>query len=277
MDCSAGTDNTVGRCFDPIVSQCSAATVARHCPGSGICCPTPGVVSRKSNLASIYNINIQDMCFPLVQGDFTEGDGKTTGFITASSFSQNRATTQEGHARRCHKGLDMFTGVHPSHMTHGRVIAIAPGTVTSVMDGFTACNDGWYYDSTGAGKKVPANTLVYGVTVHHPSLNVDVTYGELTFSYVTVGDSLVKAQLLGEATACTMLHFELWTPNQRVQKWWGPADETDISLCCPNDDSVPQNAHGLLNPRPLLRMLQGKWCDPVEPSGQTIKKPSHAH
>jgi hypothetical protein len=217
------------------------------------------------------------MCFPLVRGDFTESDSARTetGFITASSFSQNRPTTEGTHARRCHKGLDLFTGgVSANRMTHGRVVAVAAGTVTSVMDGFTRCKDGWFFDAAGVGKKVSQRTSVYGITINHPELGLDITYGELTFAYVARGDAVEKAQLLGEATACEMLHFELWGPNTRSTGHWGPADD-GTAPCCPTDASVPSYS-GLKNPRPLLRMLQGQWCEPISPAAQTIKHASRA-
>jgi len=280
MDCAPGDDPAApaGKCFDSVVSECTGAEmVSNRCPGAtSKCCPTPGVVKRKKEVKAIYQIS-EDLCFPLVKGDFTNSDvGRTeTGFITASSFSQNRATSEPGKTRRCHKGLDMYTGgVAANRMTHGRVVAIADGVVKVVMDGFTKCQDGWFFDAAGAGKKVSKKTKAYGVTIHHPSLNLDVTYGELTFSYVGKDDAVTKGQLLGEATVCEMLHFELWGPNTRSAGHWGPADD-GMQPCCPTDESTPSYS-GLKNPRALLRMLQGKWCDPVEPDGQTIKHASHA-
>jgi hypothetical protein len=238
-------------------------------------------VKRKRTGKAIYNIP-EDLCFPLVRGDFTDSSTTRTetGFITAASFSQNRPTTEKGHTRRCHKGLDMYTGgVAAAHMTHGQVIAIADGTVKSVIDIFTECEDGWYFDAAGVGHKVPGKTKAYGVTINHPSLappnGLDVTYGELTFSYVAETNAVVKGQLLGEATICEMLHFELWAPNTRTKGWWGPAAADSLNLCCPTDESTPTYP-GLKNPRPLLRMLQGKWCAPISPTGQVIVHASRA-
>jgi len=271
MDCApADNDNTPGKCFDSVVSECVGAQFITHrCPGAtSKCCPTPGTVKRKANLPAMYTIpGLDDMCFPLAQGDFTMSDGPRTitGFITPSSFSQNRATDDHDHPRRCHKGLDLFTGGVDAHrMTKGQVLAIAPGKVTAIMKPFTTCKDGWVFDANGAnGHRVTSGTQVYGITVNHPGINQDVVYGELTSHFVKVGQDLVKGHLIGFATACEMLHFELWDKGTRGTGHWGPAgDTTSTADCCPADDSVP-SFHGLKNPRALLRMLQGKWCTPV--------------
>jgi hypothetical protein len=253
-----GTPVPEGVCFDKRLGTCSVDTVSNRCGPAPqtTCCPSPGVLTSSGRDFP----ETDDMCFPIARGDSTWGNGIRTGAINEASFAQRRG-------KRCHRGLDMFTGSERAPSL-GRVLAIADGTVRDVISSFTQCRGGWWPELDNENVMTPLNHgkcyHAYAVIVHHPSINKDVVYGENTLIFVddTTEEArrVTKGQLIGLNTICGMLHFELWNPDSRISTKLRPRPGTSGN--CVSGDNAPTGVAGLNNPRKLLRHLQGKWCDP---------------
>lgn len=105
---------------------------------------------------------------------------------------------QRDGGARCHAGCDLQKGT---------ATAIADGEVTNVYK---------FYDCSGGA--------VNAVLVYHPRLSVTINYGEIDSNavYVKIGSKVTKGQLLGNASRCSMLHFEVYSGRLAANQNWYP-------------------------------------------------------
>lgn len=83
---------------------------------------------------------------------------------------------------------------------------MADGEVTAIFP-FLVCKDGWGCKQFGG---CPRQTNA--VMIYHPSLGKTINYGEMDANQikVSVGQKVTRGQVLGRASYCGMLHFELY-------------------------------------------------------------------
>ncbi len=144
------------------------------------------------------------------------------------------------NGNRCHAGIDIYTK-NPS-----TAIAIAPGKVVAISYSFTTCKRGT------AGK----------VVINHGDYTVN--YGEVNANgiKVKVGDSVQAGTILGPASVCGMLHFELYTKGTANSSPWYPPPGKKVkgvaNYC--RDNYLSAKPPELLDPTNTLKDLQSKLC-----------------
>jgi len=220
-----------GTCLDSSVSTCSSSFLTGKCPGPTEvrCCPAGGVasnnggsadpnqmVSAGSGSCSAYG----GLVFPLATGSLSE-------------ISVNWGGSRNGGAR-CHAGIDIYTGGAKS------VVAMSDGVVTAVLKNWYSCTGG----------------SIDAILVYHDSgalSGMTANYGEVNpGSYsVGVGSRVTRGQKLATASACGMLHFELYSGRQTANQRWLPASGSVGSGCAGN--SLSTKPAVLLDPRPVIR------------------------
>jgi murein DD-endopeptidase MepM/ murein hydrolase activator NlpD len=100
--------------------------------------------------------------------------------------------------------------------------------------------------------------------VYHPSLGKTINYGEVDGDKVKVkkGDSIKKGMLIGVASYCGMLHFEVYSGKQTANARWYPPSggkaENPDKCARMYMHTKPAN---LEDPRPWIQSrLAGQWC-----------------
>jgi hypothetical protein len=140
--------------------------------------------------------------------------------------------------KRCHAGLDLYT------KSPGYAVAMADGTVTNVQH-FYACTRG----------------DTQGVVVYHASLGVTAIYGEINSGTVKVnkGQTIKAGQILGIATNCGMVHFELYKGVvSRNGHWFPPAIITQSNEC--RTKYLSTKPPSLMDPTDTIKSLLNKKC-----------------
>lgn len=196
-------------------------------------------------------------CFPLKQSAFD---------YTGSDYGSGRPVSAgANYKKRCHSGQDIFS------KGAGEVVAIDDGEVVSIIPTFLNCKRG----------------VAGAVLVYHPSIGRTMNYGEIAVATlsrlgVKVGSRVKRGSPLGIATACGMLHFEVYNGRQADNLRWWPTKECkqaeangrifqcaaapfkeEKNMCAKYaiDLKNPTN----LDPRPYIDLLmpgtgQGAWC-----------------
>ncbi len=168
-------------------------------------------------------------CFPLAQNSLAR-------------VSYNWGNRRESGAR-CHAGVDLIT------QGDGTVVAIDDGVITGIVRNFYACPGG----------------QSSAILIYHPSLGKTANYAEINTADIyrfQVGMRISRGQSIGKATACGMLHFELYDGNVARNDHWRPTPPNTVSADphdCANKymDQKPQT---LANPEILIHSLEGKYC-----------------
>ena len=185
-----------------------------------------------------YLENYSDFLFPLTNNSFK--------FISYN-FGGRRDS-----GNRCHGGIDIYT------TGESKVQTIADGEITHLYSNFANCSGGW-----GAA-----------IYVYHANINKTILYGEINANNIAInprtgkkwaiGDIVKKGDILGKATVCKMLHFELHDGKRPPENWsydsgsWntiGNYNVTGLNGClndAPTYNSKPQN---LLNPKDFITSL----------------------
>ena len=176
--------------------------------------------------------------------------------LSIDSFKSDLKNWGQGRqgGNRCHAGRDFLT------KQPGKVIAIADGIVTNIMSGWTTCYDQW-----GVDKSNPAGKEVSAVLVYHPSLDQTVNYGEIDFDKISVTkrQEIKKGQLIGVASYCGMLHFELYEGRWvSTSQWEPPSGESSVGSKnkCANE-FLSSKPNGLLNPNSLINSISNNFCN----------------
>jgi len=181
--------------------------------------------------------SIGGSCFPVAANSF-------------SHFSWNWGSARRGGAR-CHGGVDLYT------KPPGHAIVVADGVVTNIF-GYITCGA----KVRGKGQWGKHGGATSAIMIYHPSLNHTILYGEVDTNTITVkrGQEVTAGLVLGIASGCNMLHFELYSGKMSANQKWYPNSSVrnDPNGCAKNDlNKLPSN---LKNPNPTLKGLQGKMC-----------------
>jgi murein DD-endopeptidase MepM/ murein hydrolase activator NlpD len=137
--------------------------------------------------------------------------------------------------KRCHAGIDIYTG------GNAYVVAIADGKVVNKYN-FKACGG------------------TYAVIVNHGSFVVN--YGELNLdaTYVANGQQVRAGQILGVATTCGMLHFELYNSGTTKNLHWMPGVELpNVSNIC-RQQYLSSKPAALRDPTETIKALKSNMC-----------------
>lgn len=145
---------------------------------------------------------------------------------------------------RCHAGIDINT------RGEGNVVAITGGTVKRIYN-FYKCD----------------NQQTVAVLVEHKDVEGNlytVNYGEIDHDKISVGvnDEVSAGDVLGKATYCGMLHFELYKGSIRSNIPWFPPSgvnvEREPNYCARQDNIKNTKPEALWDPTNTLRALAGK-------------------
>ncbi len=181
-----------------------------------------------SSSSSYIGSSSTGTCFPLAQNSLRR-------------ISYNWGNARDSGAR-CHAGVDIIT------QGDGTVVAIDDGIVTQVIRSFYTCSGG------------PSGAIM----IYHPSLGKTANYGEINSGdiRVNIGDRINKGQILGHATACGMLHFELYDGQISTNQRWKPTAGSTVQqtqhYCVDNFQATKPSS--LANPEILIRSLEGRYC-----------------
>lgn len=177
----------------------------------------------------------------------SSGDGlgssvSATCFPVASN-SFNHVSWNWGSKRsdgkRCHAGVDIFT------KGTGEVLAVADGKVIANF---------FFYKCSGGNSDA--------VLIDHGSFVA--LYGEINSGTekVKAGSNIKAGELLGNATNCGMLHFEIYSKGATINYRWSPPSGktvgSEANYCRNNYLSTKPSL--LLDPTETIKNLQGKNC-----------------
>jgi len=176
-----------------------------------------------------------DLCFPLKQASL-------------NYISQNYGDARSSGAR-CHAAIDVMT------KSPGQVVAVADGVVTNIFN-FLVCQNGWGCRN--------GNCQSRAVLIYHPSLGKTINYGEVDGDkiHVRVNENVRKGQILGIASYCGMLHFEVYSGRQTANRQWLPPSGRRVTSPgqCHREYMSTKPAQ-LDDPRPWINdRLRGKFC-----------------
>jgi len=197
----------------------------------------PSIRFTELQVAGTTPSTIEGQCFPVAENSIDQNQGACGGGLTCN-FGSCRS---EGE--RCHVGYDIFT------KSPGHILAIAPGTVTNIAH-FYHCKDGW----GGQGN-------VKQVIVDHGDYVVN--YGEIDEGKVEVkeGDSVIAGQILGVASHCGMLHFELYEDGVTQNIRWFPTNpitSCEKNICRRNHLSTKDSK--IQDPTETINNLKDNLC-----------------
>ncbi len=210
--------------------------------------------------------------FPLTKESFTNCDQVTqegTNYTSCKLGDDFGARRSSG--TRCHKGVDVYVN---NKGAKGDVVAVDDGKILFKMPTFIprgGCSDG--YDS--------GNGQASALAVYHSNLDKTIIYGELRPSDTrnfSKGDKVKAGQVLGEASVCGMLHFELYQGEyNRYDQWYPPGNEQRPrkekvpygrpNYCANNYSSTKESE--LINPQSFLERLKGNWAKSPSETGKT--------
>eukprot|EP01080_Neovahlkampfia_damariscottae_P003120 gene3120-5290_t len=100
--------------------------------------------------------------------------------------------------------------------------------------------------------------------VYHPKLGKTINYGEVDGNKVNVkrGQTIKRGQLIGIASYCGMLHFEIYSGSRTANSRWHPPSGQRSG----NPDKCARQylntkPKELEDPRPWIQeRLRGKFC-----------------
>jgi murein DD-endopeptidase MepM/ murein hydrolase activator NlpD len=205
------------------------------------CCPTKQIVDigldgEKWRLIPGPVVTSQSLCettknlvFPLAPGSLQH---------ISVNFGGNRE-----NGKRCHAGIDLFT------RNAKKVVAMADGVVTNVIDNFIVCSC--------TGKPVQAGAVL----IYHPSIGQTVNYGEMSTSSIAVakGATVSQGTFLGTADACCLLHIEMYNGSHSAPLHWLPDTANKKSAYDPDGcthNSMKVKPAALLDPRPVINCIK---------------------
>lgn len=178
------------------------------------------------------------ICFPLSKSSFSK---------ISWNFGGERAK-----GARCHSGIDIYT------KPPGQLVAIDDGIVTNISKTFITCKNGW-------GAVEPKKDNGGAIYVYHPKLDITVNYGEIDSNNITSkkGDKITKGQVLGKASVCGMLHFEMYTGKQSGNAKWFPIPGETSSPPPHNKCAelfLSNKPPETINPTAFLKAIQSNFC-----------------
>jgi hypothetical protein len=195
-------------------------------------------------------------CFPVAEGSLNVnkwsycGDGMNCDFGNCRGDCRNRDENGNCVLRsRCHAGYDIWT------KAPGHILAIEDGIVQNIYH-FYSCEDGW----GGPGE-------VNAVIIDHGDYSVN--YGEIDAenTFVEIGENVQAGQVLGIASHCGMLHFELYEGEITENTQWPDNEEvvdavcgSEWNYCLKNQELLSKKPEELKNPEQTLENLKDKMC-----------------
>ena len=188
-----------------------------------------------------------DVCFPLTRDSLDPRRGISWNWGSHRDGSDSDAC--EADSDRCHAGIDIYSKFP------GQVVAVADGIVKDIRH-VSRCADGWGAE----GAERPGD----GIVIYHRSLGLTFNYAEVDegTSRVQEGQEVRKGDILGVASYCGMLHFEVYQGEvDRFQtlNWCPPGgiDVTERHQCATQNYPRPD---ALANPNDVVRRLEGNFC-----------------
>jgi len=204
-----------------------------------------------------------ELCFPLVKSD-------RAGDVSESKMDESFGRVGGSEAPfKCHRGVDIQVR-DDAPPSPGRVVAVADGKVLK-KGYFYGCKNGksvswdkahegtmdWsgtqYQMLDANADQAQCEFKSYFVLVNHPSIKMDLLYGEATVIFVNEGDEVKRGQLLGLFTVCGMLHLEAYHESQDPDAkrgtdlpWEGEGHPTCDTTNLPSP---------LADPRPLVNHI----------------------
>ncbi len=180
----------------------------------------------QSNTPGSYP-SVGGSCFPVAGNSYSRS---TWG------FGDKRVNKNGRH--RCHAGVDLYT------KGSGYSVAMAAGTVLST---------GHFYNCSGGA--------VSAVIIDHGDYVAN--YGEIDTGKVkvSVGQQVKAGDILGVATRCGMLHFELYTKGTKGnEQWYPPSGKTINGKNYCRDNYMSTKPQNLMDPTNTLKSLESKLC-----------------
>lgn len=214
--------------------------------------PVHGPGEDESNIKTATSIEqASEKGAPAIDAEAAKGICFPLSKSSLSKISWNFGGERENGAR-CHSGIDIYT------KPPGQLVAIDDGIVTRISKTFITCKNGW-------GAVEPKKDNGGAVYVYHPKLDITVNYGEIDSNNITwkKGDKITKGQIIGKASVCGMLHFEMYTGKQSGNAKWFPFPGETSSPPPHNKCAelfLSNKPPETINPTAFLKAIQKNFC-----------------